>query len=107
MMNKKFFKIIRIFIYIILLIALLFLRHSDEANFGSCYIKDTLGISCPSCGITRATKAILSLDFALAIEYNAYYTLVLFPIFVIMLFDDIICILIKKRSFVDIIFGEK
>ncbi|MCI8518951.1 MAG: DUF2752 domain-containing protein [Clostridia bacterium] len=74
--------------------------------FGECYIKENTGILCPSCGITRATKEILSLNFPLALEYNAYYTIVLFPIFFILLTDDILCMIFRKRSFVDVIFGN-
>ena len=70
------------------------------------YIKESTGFLCPSCGITRATKEILNLNIPLAIEYNAYYTLVLIPIFTILFVDDIICIIIRKRSFVDIIFSN-
>ncbi|MCI8393644.1 MAG: DUF2752 domain-containing protein [Clostridia bacterium] len=69
-------------------------------------MKDSTGLFCPACGITRATKELLSFNFSLAVEYNAYYTLVLFPIFVVLFIDDIICIIIKKRSFVDIIFRQ-
>ncbi|MCI8620860.1 MAG: DUF2752 domain-containing protein [Clostridia bacterium] len=74
--------------------------------YGNCYIQESFGVFCPACGITRATKEILGLNFSLAIGYNAYYTLILFPIFIILFIDDIVCIFLKKRSFVDIIFGN-
>lgn len=72
-------------------------------NFGECYIKENFGILCPSCGITRGTEALLNFNFILAIKYNAYFTLILFPIFLILFVDDIICMIIKKKSFVEII----
>lgn len=98
-------KFVRIIVYIILLGVLIFLGCSDDNNFGLCHIKENFGILCPSCGITRATKSILSLDFILAIEYNAYFTLVLLPVFFVLFIDDIICMIFKKRSLVDIILG--
>ena len=105
---KRFnlFKCMRIALYTGLFLALFLLVYTDIINLGSCYIYDTLGILCPACGITRATQAIFNFNFLLAIEYNAYYTLVLFPIFMTLLIDDIICIIFNKKSFVDIIFDE-
>lgn len=99
----KNLKYIRIAVYISILILLCILKFTDASNFGECYINRNFGILCPSCGITRATKAILDLDFSLAISYNAYYVLVLLPIFSIFFVDDIICIFKKKKSLVEII----
>ncbi len=102
---RKSFKLIRLFFYLVLAILLILLRFTDIFNF-NCYINDTFHILCPTCGITRATIAILNFDFAQAIWHNAYYSLVLFPIFFILLIDDIVCLVLNKRSFVDIIFGD-
>ena len=102
---SKSFKLIRIFFYIILAISLILLKFTNVFNF-NCYINDTFHILCPTCGMTRATISILNLDFARAIWHNAYYTLVLFPIFLILLIDDIVCFILSRRSFVDIIFGD-
>lgn len=99
----KSLKYIKIGIYISILISLCILKFVDASNFGECYINKNFGILCPSCGITRATKAILDLDFSLAITYNAYYVLILLPMFLIFFIDDIICICKNKKSFVDII----
>ncbi len=101
----KSFKLIRIFFYIILTISLILLKFTNIFNF-NCYINDTFHILCPACGMTRATLSILNLDFTHAIFHNAYYTLVLFPIFLILLVDDIVCLIFNKRSFIDIIFGD-
>ena len=104
--NKiKIFRIIRIIIYILLLISILLLKYTDLINL-KCYLNENFGILCPTCGITRAIRAISNCDFELAIERNAYCTLVLFPIFLILLVDDVICIILNKKSFVEIIFGE-
>ena len=99
---KKYFKNIRIILYILIFASLLWLKFTDN-TFGECYIFQTFGFHCPSCGITRATKELLNLNFLSAIMYNAYYVLILLPIFIIFLINDIICIIINKTSFVDII----
>lgn len=101
----KMFKCVRIIIYILILVSLLWLKFTDN-TFGECYIAKNLGIQCPSCGITRATKDILDLDFASATRHNAYYVLVLLPTFLVFLFDDIICIFLDKTSFVEMILGK-
>ncbi len=105
MKQKNIFKYIRIIIYVGIIISWLILKYTNLINW-TCYINETFGILCPTCGITRAMEGILNFDFPLAIRYNAYCTLVLFPIFFILFIDDIICIILKKRSFVDIIFGD-
>jgi len=105
MNTRKTLKYIRIFAYILLIIFLIMLKYLDNMHW-TCYINENFGILCPTCGITRATKAILNFDFILALKNNAYYTLILLPIFAILLIDDIICMITKKKSFVEIILGE-
>ena len=103
--RRKILKKIRIIVYIIIIISLLILKFTDIINW-KCYINEHFGVLCPSCGITRAIKAIVNFDFALALKNNAYCTLVLFPIFVILFIDDILSMIFKKKSFVEIILGE-
>ena len=105
MKQKAVFKYIRIIVYIGIIILWIVLKYTNLINW-KCYINENFGILCPTCGITRATRAILNFNFPLAIHHNAYCTLILFPIFFILFVDDIICIILKKRSFVDIIFGD-
>ena len=105
MHNKLLFKKIRILLYIALEIFLCIFKFTKLLK-GSCYIYQNLHILCPTCGITRATIAILNFNFKLAIQYNAYFTLVLFPIFFILIVEDIYCFIRKKRSLVDVIFGD-
>lgn len=104
--RKKIFRCIRIALYIVLAITLFILKFTDILN-STCHIYENFGVLCPSCGITRATKALLDLNFPLAVTYNSYYTLILFPVLFVLLIDDIISIAKKKTSFVDIIFGEQ
>ncbi len=103
--KNQIFKYVRIACYAMLVIVLLLLKYTDSLFF-TCFINEHTGLLCPTCGITRATIHLLNFDFATAISYNAYFTLVLVPIFAILLIDDIICIILNKRSFVDIIFGD-
>lgn len=46
-----------------------------------CPIYELFGILCPCCGTTRAWLAFLSLDFATAIQNNAFFWLI--PIMII------------------------
>lgn len=101
--RKSILKYVRIAVYIGILISLVILKIGGTSNFGECYIRENFGFLCPSCGITRASEAILNFNFSLALKYNSYFTLVLLPVFLILFIDDIICIAIKKRSFVEII----
>lgn len=103
--RSKALKYIRILIYIILLISILLLKYTDLIH-GRCFVNDNFGILCPTCGVTRAMKGIANFNFSYAIQKNAYCTLVLFPIFIILLIDDIISMILKKKSFIDIILGE-
>ena len=103
MERRKILKFIRIAVYFLLIVSWIFLSISGENNFGACYINENFGILCPSCGITRATKAVLSLDFSLAIELHAFYVFVLLPIFLCLLVDDVICMIFNRRSLVEII----
>ncbi len=77
-----------------------------------CYFLENYGIICPACGLTRATISIVNLDFESAVKYNKYYTLILVPLLIILVLNDIYIFikreLLKKRgiSFIEIIFGD-
>lgn len=98
-------KIIRIITYIVIIIFLIILKYTNIINF-TCYINEHFGVLCPSCGITRAMRAIVNFDFSLAMKNNAYCTVILFPTFLILFIDDLISMFFKKKSFVEIILGE-
>ncbi len=101
----KILKYIRIIVYIVMIISMIILKYTNMIQW-TCFINENFGILCPMCGVTRAIKAIISFNFSLAIEKNAYITLVLFPVFLVLFIDDIISMILKKKSFVDIILGE-
>ncbi len=49
-MNRKtILRYIRIAIYIGILISLIILKINGTSSFGSCYIKENFGITCPTC----------------------------------------------------------
>lgn len=60
-----------------------------------CYYVQTYGITCPTCGATRATLSIFKGKFLTAIEYNPFYALVVFPFFIIFMVEDLY-IIIKR-----------
>ena len=108
---KKYinFEFIRIFLYSTTLILITFV--TIFKIYIPCFLYDNYGITCPSCGITRATQNILHLHITDAIKHNAFYTLILVP-FVTMLFSNDIFIIFKRRltkiddiSYVEIILG--
>lgn len=55
----------------------------------SCPIKFIFGVSCPGCGMTRATLSALKLDFGKAFYYH--------PLWIILLPSVALCILFLKR----------
>lgn len=48
-----------------------------------CIYKKIFGIECPTCGMTRAIKSLMSLDFESAFKYNNMVVFV--PIFLLLL----------------------
>lgn len=100
---------IRLIVYIGIVIALT-LAIFDQIYLECIYAKN-FGIICPGCGATRATLCIFKGEFLSAIKYNAFYTLIIFPFFIIFTVEDIYVIVkrsIKKTSdisLIEILFG--
>lgn len=103
----KNLKTLRIILYIFIIISLIALKLMGSSLLGECYINKNFGLLCPSCGITRATESLLNLDFTKALSYNSFYVLILLPIFLVLAINDIICMILNKKSLVDIIFDTK
>lgn len=83
-LNDNEFQNARLIIYIILLVEFLYLAYFN--NF-KC-------IDCPLCGMTRAVKSLLILNFERALEYNqvVWIFFIIIPLIVL----DVINILYKK-----------
>lgn len=56
----------------------------------SCIIKSFTGISCPGCGMTRSTLALLQLDFAAAWHYHplVFYLFAAVPVMIFFYLRD-------------------
>lgn len=112
-MKKKIkFEDIRLFIYACSLVIIFFVVIGKIEM--KCFFFENFGIQCPACGLTRATIAVLHLNFVEAIKYNAYYTLVLIPLIMILIINDLYVVIQRKinskkhlPSFVEIILGVK
>lgn len=63
-----------------------------------CIIKRSIGISCPSCGITRSFYSILRLDFVSAIKYNIL-GIPLFIFFLISFIVILVDIILNKDTY--------
>ena len=109
MKTRNMFGFVRIALYTITLVIIIL------ASFGNldikCFWKENYGFDCPSCGITRASRSILTFKFKEAIGFNTYYTVVLVPFIMILFFNDVFVIfkrLVTKKdefSLVEILLG--
>lgn len=68
-MNKKISKFI-IFIFLFFVLILIVLKYYR------CPVKLMFGLSCPTCGITRAVMHALQLDFSQAFYYHMFWPIV-------------------------------
>ena len=83
----KKFEYFRIVFYILGVIGLILVA-AGQVNI-PCSWKENFNITCASCGMTRATKSILMLNFKAAFGYHALFTGVFFPLTVIVLLNDL------------------
>lgn len=109
--KKNKFAFVRIVIYIISIILVILAQIGILKT--SCYWYENYGITCPSCGLTRATNSILKLKFKEAFEYNAIYTCSLLPFLILLIINDLYILtkryILKKEdiSYIEIILGYK
>ena len=94
-MKKKLdkYSCIRIGFYIVAAIFIVLLVNGKIRT--SCYWYDTYGFMCPTCGMTRATISIFQFNIGEAINYNLFYTCVLFPIAMFLILNDI-CVVTRR-----------
>lgn len=78
-----------------------------------CSFTNQLGILCPSCGGTRAFASVMHLNFQNAFAYNPVVTLLFVPVFFLMLFNDLFCLIRRlsgrrfSRSWIEyVLYGE-
>jgi len=108
-MKNKIWTYVRLIVYFLIILVLIFCMVNKI--YLKCNYVETFGITCPACGATRATLSIFKGKFLTAIEYNPFYTLVVFPFFVIFMVEDLY-IIIKRNvlktsetSLVEVLFG--
>ncbi len=99
--------IVRLLIYGTGCILVLMYLWISQMGYGiPCLFNELFSIVCPSCGATRAFISIVSGDIQSAIGFNPIFTLALYPIFFILLLQDIfvaIVRVIKKQDSISII----
>ncbi len=110
-MKNNVWTCVRLILYFIVIFAIV-LCAKGRMNM-RCIFLEKFGFTCPTCGATRATFAMLSGNILSAIEYNAFYSLVIFPFVVIFILEDFYVIITRsifkksKFSLIEIMFGGK
>lgn len=90
---NKIYKILVIILEIVLIYIILF------SNIKlTCISKQLLGIACPACGLTRAFKSIMKLEFIKALNYNILCPLILVFLIFLNLYLIIDIITNKKKT---------
>lgn len=101
--------LVKISAYVIIIIAVV-LAYTGKITV-TCTYFEKFNIICPACGSTRATLSILHGDLFKALEYNAFYSSVIFPLVIIFILEDIYnivkSVMLKKKclSLLDVLFG--
>lgn len=93
-LHKKtvFLLCVRIVIVVSVALILLISDRKDFSDISLCALYNLTGILCPGCGMTRSFHSIMHLDFVSAFEYNPVFVLLIFPLILFFLFDDIVCL---------------
>lgn len=105
----KKFEYFRIVLYILGIIFLVFVA-TGGVNI-PCFWKENYNIICPSCGITRATKNLVTLNFKEAYKFHPLYVCILFPFSLFLILNDIYTIIKRKItrkadiSYIEIVCG--
>lgn len=79
--------------------ALLYLYFTEEGSGAGipCPIYSLTGLYCPGCGISRALRSILHLDFYRALRYNAAFT-ISFPFIAAYVFALILSYIVNGKD---------
>ena len=92
MNNRKIkitFRILRIIFYILFFTYFIITPTSHFEERSICFIYNITGNLCPTCGVTRAFSSLMHLKFVSAFNFNQAFTLILFPISMIIIINDI------------------
>ena len=105
----KKFGYVRIILYILTILFLVMVAF-EKVNI-PCFWKEKYNITCPSCGITRATKSLLKFRLYDAFQFHSMYTSVIFPCLLFVFANDIFVIIKRKItgkvdiSYIEIVCG--
>ena len=106
MKNRHWYQYIRVAIYIAALIIGVFLPYSSMQRPTICLFYNLTGKYCAACGATRAFLSFMRLDFAHAAAYNPIFTYAIFPLFALLIIDDLIALalrLVKGKGHMSIV----
>lgn len=88
-----------ILLIIIIFIGLLYIFLCKHGYGIECFYYKNFGVQCPSCGATRAFFSLLNFDFKKAFLYNPIFTIVFYPLTLLIVLQDLsICILNLVRK---------
>ena len=113
MLGRNIFAAFRIGIALFLIVFFAVMPVGWPTGISVCAISNVLGVMCPTCGGTRAFASVMHLDFIGAFDYNPVITLLFTPIFLLLLVNDVFCLIQRIRgrwqsqSWVEyVLFGE-
>lgn len=113
---KERFKPLQIRIFIYSGIAALVVGYLILCSLGlglSCFVNDTIGAMCHSCGGTRALIYLLRFDFEAAINMHPVFALVLYPAVMLLIAQDFIVAVYnavknkREQSMLAFVFGKR
>lgn len=79
----------------------------------SCFVNDTVGVMCHSCGGTRALMHLLTFDFGSAVNMHPVFALVLYPAVMLLIVQDLIISVYnavknkREQSMLTFVFGKR
>lgn len=113
MLGRNIFAAFRIGIAIFMIVFFALMPVGWPTGISVCALSNVLGIMCPTCGGTRAFACMMHLDFAGAFNYNPVVTLLVVPVFLLLLANDVFCLIHRlcgrrqSRSWIEyVLFGE-
>ena len=99
---KQILRIIRLVFYTVFFIVFALIPTEIVSKHSICLYKNATGNNCPTCGVTRAFSSIMHFKFIEAYNFNQVFTLVIFPISLIIIIEDsiniIISLVIRKEN---------
>ena len=92
---KKSLRILRLIFYICFFVTFIIIPTTYFEEHKICFLNIVTNKQCPTCGITRAFSSLMHFKFKDAFYYNQPFVLILFPIAMIIIINDIINIFIE------------